>query len=349
MSDARITVGIPAYNAAPFIDRCVRSALAEVGDRGEVVVLDDASTDDTAGLVARIDDPRLRLHRHPENIGRVENVKAALEVGDGDFVALLPADCALPPGSLTRRAMALVEHPDASFAYGSVELCNADDDVIGTRRFVDTPTRTPLTASGPFLPSNQVFLSACLVRRAAYHSVDGLRIDVAPTHRDWDLLLRLALRAAPVAVPEVVAVERVHDGNVTAELERDDRIVTAELLVLEAVRRWSETEAPASLPVVEDAIDRWAMRRVAHALLAVAGFTPSSPERALGCALVANPRLSHGARYLGALTLTALPRRAVRPVLHAALGPADRRRRARWNLPQNPSSSRTGVAQRSTP
>jgi hypothetical protein len=189
-----------------------------------------------------------------------------------------------------------------------------------------------LETPGPFLPSNRVFLSTCLIRRKAYQQVGGLRIDVAPTHRDWDLMLRLAL-AGPVAyIPEVAAIERVHAGNVTEQLVRDDRIVTAELLVLDAARRWAALHAPEQSGILDDAARQWSYRRIAHALLAIAGYTEADASRALGCALAINPALRRSPRYLGALLASALPEKLVRPIVRPALAPFDRRRRKRWNL-----------------
>jgi glycosyltransferase involved in cell wall biosynthesis len=333
MKTPRVTVGIPAYNAAPFIERCVRSALASTERNIEVVVLDDASTDDTVAIAESCADRRVRVVRHERNVGRVENVKRALEAGTAPVVALLPADCALTPESLARRLAALDATPAATFAFGAAELCDADDHTIGHRDFGSEPAVADvLEVPGPFLPSNRVFLSTCLVRRKSYEQVDGIRIDVAPSHRDWDLMLRLGL-AGPVAyVPEVVAVERVHAGNVTEQLLRDDRIVTAELLVLEACRGWAARHAPERRPILDDAARRWARRRIAHALLAIAGYTPSDPGRALGCALAMDPSLRRSPMYLGALAAAALPERVVTPVLRPALAPFDRRRRRRWNL-----------------
>jgi hypothetical protein len=333
VSAPKVTIAIPAYNAGPFIERCVRSALAAAAPGDEVILLDDASTDDTVARVRRICDARLTVVEHAQNVGRAENVKRALEAGAAPLVQLLPADCALPADGIAERRDALRSHPEATFAFGPAELCDANDRVLGHRRFGSVPAlRSALESPGPFLPSNRVFLSTCLIRRRAYETVGGLILDVAPTHRDWDLLLRLGL-AGPVAyVPEVAAVERVHDGNVTAELTRDDRIVTAELLVLEAVRRWAASHAPQHSARLDSATRQWAKRRIAHALLAIAGYTESDPARALGCALTLEPALRRSPAFHAALWASALPESVVRPILRPLLAPFDRQRRARWNL-----------------
>jgi alpha-1,6-rhamnosyltransferase len=329
-----VTIAIPAFNAGAYIERCVTSALAGSEERVEVILLDDASTDDTVERARSIDDARLTVVTHDRNIGRAANVKRALESGTAAYVALLPADCALPTSSVEVRAEALERHPAATFAFGAVDLCDADDVTIGNRSFGSrAEVLSGLESPGPLLPSNRVFLSACLLRRSAYREVGGLVLDVAPTHRDWDLLLRLGLVGPVAYVPETVAVERVHEGNITTQLEREDRIVTAELLILEAIQRWALQHAPDATPLLQDAVRQWSHRRIAHALLAVGGFTSSDPSRALGCALALNPALRHSARYYAALVATALPRALVRPLLRPALAPFDRRRRQRWNLP----------------
>ena len=65
--DVSFIVG--AFNVAPFIAEALRSALDQTGVEVEVVVVDDASTDDTAAVVARMaaSDPRIVLYRRPQN------------------------------------------------------------------------------------------------------------------------------------------------------------------------------------------------------------------------------------------------------------------------------------------
>ena len=333
MTGPLVSVCIPAYNAAATIEACVRSALASTYEHLEVLVLDDASTDDTAAILATIDDARLRVVRNDENRGRAGNLRRSLDLGTGEWLAILPADCTLPATSIEHRLGAARSRHGVTFAFGPVQVEGSAGEDLGTRRFGDADAVLAFPRStDALLPSNRVFPVSCLISAAAYRDVGGLRVDVAPTNRDWDLLLRLALSGPVAYTAETVAVEKVHEGNATVALVRDDQIVTAELLILESVRRWARQHRPQAVEHLDRAMAQWSHRRLAHALLGVAGFVDSSPTKALGCALAANPRMARSLRYALVLLVVALPRGLVRLPLRVVLAPIDRRRRRRWNL-----------------
>lgn len=108
-----ISVVIPCYNAARFIEGTLRSVLAQTHRELEVIVVDDASTDDSAALVERVagSDPRVKLLRRTRNAGtpgapRNEGVAAAR----GEWIAFLDADDLWHPRKLELQLRALREH-----------------------------------------------------------------------------------------------------------------------------------------------------------------------------------------------------------------------------------------------
>jgi len=104
MSDKRIDVSviIPAWKAETFIDRAISSALASTGITVEVVVVDDASPDDTFGALKRIaaNDPRVVVDRLPVNSGPSAARNRAIELSKGRFIAVLDADDSMTPDRL---------------------------------------------------------------------------------------------------------------------------------------------------------------------------------------------------------------------------------------------------------
>ena len=108
-----ISVVIPCYNAAPFIEGTVRSVAAQTHRELEVIVVDDASSDESAALVEQMarNDPRVRLLRRTRNAGtpgapRNEGVAAAR----GEWIAFLDADDLWHPRKLELQLTALREH-----------------------------------------------------------------------------------------------------------------------------------------------------------------------------------------------------------------------------------------------
>jgi dolichyl-phosphate beta-glucosyltransferase len=96
-----VTFLIPAYNEQRRIARAVRESLAAVeseGASGEVLVVDDGSDDATAAIVAELaaEDPRVRLHRLPENRGKGAAVRAGVFEARGRIVFVIDADLSTP-------------------------------------------------------------------------------------------------------------------------------------------------------------------------------------------------------------------------------------------------------------
>jgi succinoglycan biosynthesis protein ExoO len=101
-ADSSVTVLIPAYNAAPFLHRAVRSALDQTCPPMEVIVVDDGSTDDTAEVARKLGlaDPRVRVICLPENVGPAKARNTGLNLAGGEWVAVLDADDAFMPERL---------------------------------------------------------------------------------------------------------------------------------------------------------------------------------------------------------------------------------------------------------
>ena len=99
-----VSVLIAAYNATPFLERAVNSALAQGDLVHEILIIDDCSTDAThevAGALSR-KDKRVVVVRLPKNGGPAEARNAGLEAARGDWVAILDADDAYAPGRVER-------------------------------------------------------------------------------------------------------------------------------------------------------------------------------------------------------------------------------------------------------
>jgi glycosyltransferase involved in cell wall biosynthesis len=91
-----VTIAIPTYNrAGSYLPVALRSALAQNYPRLEVLVADNASTDETASLLQGIIDKRLRYMRHPVNIGANRNYNYCLKEARGDYFLLLHDDDAI--------------------------------------------------------------------------------------------------------------------------------------------------------------------------------------------------------------------------------------------------------------
>ncbi|MET9950080.1 glycosyltransferase [Streptomyces sp. NPDC006339] len=117
-----VSVVIPCYKYGHFLADCVRSVLDEQpGLDVRVLIIDDASPDDSAEVAAKLaaSDPRIEVRVHATNKGHIATYnEGLLEWADGDYVVLLSADDRLVPGALVRAVALLDAHPEVGFCYG---------------------------------------------------------------------------------------------------------------------------------------------------------------------------------------------------------------------------------------
>jgi glycosyltransferase involved in cell wall biosynthesis len=114
-----VSVVVPCYNYGRYLPECVNSILAQDGVDVDVLVVDDASTDDSAQMARRLAaDPRVSLLEHLDNRGHIATYNEGLAKATGEYVVLLSADDLLAPGSLARATALMEAHPEVSFVYG---------------------------------------------------------------------------------------------------------------------------------------------------------------------------------------------------------------------------------------
>lgn len=114
-----VTIGIPTYRRASLLRRAIASALAQEGCDVDVLVFDNASGDETEEVCRALAaaDPRIRFHRHAENIGAFANFAAVAKAARGEYFMWLGDDDWID-SDYVRTCLALLEDPDVAAAGG---------------------------------------------------------------------------------------------------------------------------------------------------------------------------------------------------------------------------------------
>lgn len=138
MQQPKISILIPTYNYARFIGQTLQSLLKQDYTDFEVIISDDASTDDTEAVVRQHigHDPRFVFHRHTNNLGMVANWNWCLAQAKGEYVQyLFGDDFFISPATLSTLANALDHHPNAALAVSARRVAD-EHDLLG-RRMLD--------------------------------------------------------------------------------------------------------------------------------------------------------------------------------------------------------------------
>jgi glycosyltransferase involved in cell wall biosynthesis len=117
---AKVDVVVPCYNYARFLERCVRSVLNQSVKDVRVLIIDDASSDESL-LVARKlaqADPRVTVVGHAENRGHIDTYNEGIDWVSAEYCLLLSADDLLVPRALERAVGVMDANPDVVLTFG---------------------------------------------------------------------------------------------------------------------------------------------------------------------------------------------------------------------------------------
>ncbi len=210
MSGALVTVGIPTYNRVALLERAVRSALAQHGVELEVIVSDNASTDETAKLCDELaaSDARLRVVRHETNIGAEANFRTVLEAARGELFMWLADDDWIDPGYVAACAAVLERHADHVVACGRGFYYRG-----GEKAFVERPVNLLARSPGSRLVG---FYRSVTMNGPFYGVIRRERLLALPTSKavghDWLVVAALAY-TGKIRTVDGVAIHRSVEGT----------------------------------------------------------------------------------------------------------------------------------------
>ena len=118
---AKVTVLMPTYNVAPYVEEAIGSVLQQTFSDFELLVADDASTDDTLARVRAIEDPRIRIAAFDNNVGLAENLNRGLALINTEYVARMDGDDIAEPYWLEHEVAILDSHPEVGICSGGFE------------------------------------------------------------------------------------------------------------------------------------------------------------------------------------------------------------------------------------
>jgi glycosyltransferase involved in cell wall biosynthesis len=226
LGEAEVTVVIPLHNYADYVIEALESVAAQSLERIDLVVVDDASTDDSLAMVTEWCEPRrdrfnrLTVLKHTQNSGLAGARNSGFAAAETRFVLPLDADNRLRPDCCVR-LLAALDGSEAAFAYPAIRLFGDDTAVIG---------REPFSALR-LLQGNYIDAMA-LVAKWAWAAAGGYA-HINFGWEDFDFWARLVEQGQfGLSVPEILADYRVHRASMlhtTTEVHDHKRDLVADL------------------------------------------------------------------------------------------------------------------------
>lgn len=242
----KVSVVIPAYNAAVFLPRCLKSVFAQTMKPEELIVVDDGSTDNSAHIA--MDSGARVVSRVNGGLSAARNT--GIQNASSDWIALLDADDMWAPEKLERQVARI--RPETVLVYTGIRVF----DDTGVR--FQSPAMDAARARKVLRYRNPITPSTALVKREMVLQHGGFREDIRACE-DWEMWVRLQRLGQFEAVSDPLTDYYVYPNSMSANPEK----------MLTALEQIIDTTLVADL----SGLDRWAWKqRIRAAQLSSAGL-----------------------------------------------------------------------------
>jgi glycosyltransferase involved in cell wall biosynthesis len=217
-----VDVFVPCYRYGHFLRQCVESVLSQAGVSVRVLIIDDASPDNTAEVAAALasEDARVSFIRHIENKGHIATYNEGIEWASADYMLLLSADDYLLPGALSRAADLMDAHLEVGVTFGNVIMLSDSGNETPTKSIIEATDGSDkrILKGREFieLSGAGVLVATCtaVVRTELQKRLGGYRHEL-PHTGDMEMWLRFAAHASVGFISAYQGVYRCHSANMS--------------------------------------------------------------------------------------------------------------------------------------
>jgi glycosyltransferase involved in cell wall biosynthesis len=201
-----VSVVIPAFNAAAFVRQSLDSILGQTYSPIEILVMDDASTDET-GQILESYGPAVRHVRQPRNRGIYDNVNDGIALARGEYIATYHADDIYERVIVERQVDCFLRHPELGAVFCLDILVDAGNREYGRMRLPlelrgSRPLDYALVLNALLRYKNRFLVCpSAMVSTAIHRRIGVYRQDLWRNSSDIDMWLRIA-QAGPIAILE---------------------------------------------------------------------------------------------------------------------------------------------------
>lgn len=248
MSIPIVSVVIPSYNHAQYVENAIRSVKEQTYPNWELIIVDDGSVDSTPDVLWRLEkDERITVVCNPVNRGQSAVVNQALAMTKGDFVCFLPSDDWLLPRKLELQVARFQELDDTyGVVYGRGQRFFEDTGEIVD---IETPRHAGWVLK-QLVERNFVYPITPMFRRECF---ERFPFDESYRAEGEAIYLKLALAYKFAFVPDFVGVMRDHSSNTGKD---------ADMMLSDNLRYWQEFFARPDLPAEIRAMRNWRISRL---------------------------------------------------------------------------------------
>jgi O-antigen biosynthesis protein len=235
-----LSVIIPAYNYGRFLGQTVRSVLDQGLQSIEVLVLDNASSDDTPQVMRTFSsEPNVRYMRNRWNIGPGHNVQSGVRIATGQFMSILMADDFFNAGHLSRLLPLMQDNPQVAVGYTPIRWVNEQGLELNASRHPGYRDQDYLGGRNEVVDllvfDNYIAPSAAILRRSAYLSTCHWNSQLKGAG-DWEMVIQLAERFPDFAFVNTPGVSyRMHGAQYSNDFYASTAPLEDHIRILEGI------------------------------------------------------------------------------------------------------------------
>lgn len=220
----KVDIVVPCYNYGRFLEGCVLGVLEQsLGDL-RVLIIDDASSDNSVSVAQKLADAdgRVSVISHSQNWGHIRTYNQGIEWASSDYFLLLSADDLLVPGALERAAAIMDANPDIVLTHGKGISWQDDFPFPKIDAQQDyTWTRQDLIRDMCAIGANVVNTPTAIGRTSVQKVIGGYRASL-PHSGDMEMWLRFSAHGAAAKIDAVQAIYRRHSSNMSNSYWNED-------------------------------------------------------------------------------------------------------------------------------
>lgn len=239
-SQPLISILMPSYNHAPFVESAVRSAMEQKGVNFELLVIDDGSTDSSPAILQKLSGELGFYFLARENRGMVATLNELAAIAKGKYICTLASDDIMPQGKLEIQVRYMEEHPDAPVCFGQVRRIFPDgklEEKPWERYLKNIPC---VSFEDLFSFRREIHGCSEFIRRSAFDNVGGYSSKFKI--EDYPLWLALSNKYGNLPViPNVVCHYRIHADE--KNMHRQITFIHTQFLEIIAEYKWHKLYA----------------------------------------------------------------------------------------------------------
>jgi glycosyltransferase involved in cell wall biosynthesis len=225
----KVSIIIPTYNRARYLKEAIQSILNQTFDDFEIIVTDNASTDDTELIVYSFNEKRIKYFKNKENLGVVKNHNLALSKCTGEYIQIFSDDDLMDLNNLKLKVSILDKYQNVGLVHSNVRTINSNGEIIENKHWARNYYKNWRLShlqnrlfNGLFYAQilyenwNIISMPSVMIRTSVLKNIGDFDIETK-YFCDWDLWIRMALVSDVYYLSKVLISYRKHDNNTISE------------------------------------------------------------------------------------------------------------------------------------